>query len=664
MKKIKILGLFLISIILFISCDNNKFRKTQNNTKENNVYKRDKKLREICNFHQQGNIDELSQILQTNNSIYVQRSILSLAAICDSNTAPLITVYFKNDDYKIRENAAFSMGNFGAFYFEGKLFNVYKNETNKYVKKQILISLGKTGKSKALNFVASLSPHQNEDIIMQGQGKSFYYFAQNGFISEQVIAKTIEMINNPKISQTSKLAYSYVLTTDASFDLTNNYSIIENEIKISTNIYLQTNLTIALKHVRSKKSIDLLHSLLNSDADYRVKVAALTALKTFKYNSVKKVFFEMLLNENSNISIMASQFFVDNGRKSDAAQYFNYSKKNTSWQARSNLLTASLKYSNDKNKIAQSIISGYKVSENKYEKAALLYSLSADPKQYKFVKEQTFNSTEKVISSAGIKSLYEMRLNSNFNVIAKKMKYQKNVDMYAEFKLIFKEAISEGDNAMIYYATKAINDSSLNIIDILTNTYFISQAMSSVILPRDIKIYHQLCESLRIYGGTKCKDNVEIKHLEIDWDILSSIPSEQIVIVETNKGDFEITLDINLAPATVYIFLKLVESDYYNNTFFYKNNIGKAIINGGKRGDGWMNINIPLIKEISPTDFKDGTVAMLLNSENYQSINWFISTFPEINFEGKYTVFGNVTKGLEIVHNLEKGDVIIEIKKK
>jgi len=645
-----------------LSCDNNS-NKSQNNTEDNNVYKNDEKLREIFIFHQQGNIDELNQILKTNKSVYIQKVLLSLASICDSNTAPLNTSYLKNDDYKIRENAAFSMGNFGANYFEDKLLNAYKKETNKYVKKQILISLGKTGTSKALNIVASLSPQKDENILMQGQGKSFYYFAQKGFISEQVIAKTIEMLNNPKISETSKLAYSYVLTTDATIDLTNNFSIIENEIKISTNIYLQTNLVLALKHVRSKKSTDLLHSILNSDADYRVKVAALTALSTFKYNTVKKYFFEMILNPNSNISTIASNYFIDNGTTADATKYFSYSKKHTSWQARSNLLTAALKFSSDKNKIAQSIISGYKVAENKYEKAALLYSLSADPKQYKFVKEQTFNSSEKVISSAGIKSLYVMRLNPQFDAIANKMKYLKNIDMYTEFKLIFKEAISEGDNAMIFYATKAINDTSLNIIDILTNTYFISQAMSSILLPRDIKVYNQLCESLRLYGGNKCKDNIEIKHLKIDWNVLSLIPSKQKVLVETNKGDFEITLDINSAPATVYIFLKLIKSDYYNNTYFFNNNVGKRITNGGKRGDGWMNMNIPLLKEINNTDFKDGTVAMSLNGNKYQSTNWFISTFPTIAYEGKYTIFGNVTKGLEIVHKLESGDKILDIKK-
>ena len=662
MKKFIIIGLFTLSIILFLSCDNNS-NKSQNNTEDNNVYKNDEKLREIFIFHQQGNIDELNQILKTNKSVYIQKVLLSLASICDSNTAPLNTSYLKNDDYKIRENAAFSMGNFGANYFEDKLLNAYKKETNKYVKKQILISLGKTGTSKALNIVASLSPQKDENILMQGQGKSFYYFAQKGFISEQVIAKTIEMLNNPKISETSKLAYSYVLTTDATIDLTNNFSIIENEIKISTNIYLQTNLVLALKHVRSKKSTDLLHSILNSDADYRVKVAALTALSTFKYNTVKKYFFEMILNPNSNISTIASNYFIDNGTTADATKYFSYSKKHTSWQARSNLLTAALKFSSDKNKIAQSIISGYKVAENKYEKAALLYSLSADPKQYKFVKEQTFNSSEKVISSAGIKSLYVMRLNPQFDAIANKMKYLKNIDMYTEFKLIFKEAISEGDNAMIFYATKAINDTSLNIIDILTNTYFISQAMSSILLPRDIKVYNQLCESLRLYGGNKCKDNIEIKHLKIDWNVLSLIPSKQKVLVETNKGDFEITLDINSAPATVYIFLKLIKSDYYNNTYFFNNNVGKRITNGGKRGDGWMNMNIPLLKEINNTDFKDGTVAMSLNGNKYQSTNWFISTFPTIAYEGKYTIFGNVTKGLEIVHKLESGDKILDIKK-
>ncbi len=661
MRKIRIIVVFL-SIILFFSCGNDKMKKNHTTTKEFNIYKNNKELRQINDFRQEQKIDELVEIINTKNPAYIKDGLLSLSSICDSNNAPTISVYLKNKNPDVRRIAAFSLGIIKASYFQSKLENAYLNEKNKFVKKQILISLGQTGDSEALNFVASINPKENEDLIMQGQGQGFYFFSKKGLISEQMISKIMEMINKPQISQTAKLDYSFSLTINNNINLDKYFAIINNEVKTATNIYLQINLTKSLKHVRTEESVNLLHSILFSDADYRVKIGALEALSSFNYNTVKADFYKMLLNKNTNISIAASHFFVIKGKITEATKYFNYSKQITSWQARSNMLMAALKYSIDKNKIANSIISGYKVAENKYEKAALLYALSTDPRQYKFVKEQTFNASDKVISTAGIKSLYAMRMNPDFYEIAKEMKTKKHIDIYAEFKIIFKEAMSDGDNAMIYYATKAINNPRLKIIDIFTNTYFISQAMNSLLLPRDIKVYKELCKSIKLYGGDKCKDYIKTKPLEINWDNLASIATKQKIQIRTNKGDFEITLDVNSAPVTVYVFLKLVKNGYYNNTFFYKNILGKAIVNGGKRGDGWMNRNIPLVKEICPANFQDGTVAMSLNGGNFQSINWFISTTKEISYKGKYTIFGFVSKGIDIVHKLEVGDYIKEIK--
>lgn len=653
---------FVINLVLFSSCDNGIFGNKSASKHEYNIYKNDAVLRQINTYRQQKKVDDLLQILSSNKTLYTQESLLALASICDSINVPSLNSYLKNKDKIVRQNAAFAMGEIGANYFQEKLMNAYNNETDDFVKKEILIALGKVGSSRALNFVASISPTDKDELIMQGQGNAFFYFAQNGLISTQMLSKTLTMINNPLISQNAKLSYSYILASDNDFDLSKSYEIIENEIKIATNVYLQINLVSALKHIKTSQSVELLRSILSSDADYRVKVGALEALNSFKYFLVRNDFYNQLLDKNSNISIAASRFFVQNGVNTDASKYFEYSKKITSWQARSNMLMAALKYSADKNKIVNSIISGYKVAENKYEKAALLYALSVDPRQYKFVKEQTFNVTDNVISTAGIKSLYAMRISPNFEDVAKRMKQQNNVDIYAEFKIIFKEAMSNGDDAMIYYASKAINNPDFKIIDVFTNTYFITQAMNSLLLPRDIKVYQELCLSIELYGGDKCKNYIITNPLEIDWDELSSISVKQRVLVKTNKGDFEITLDVNSAPVTVYTFIGLVNSAYYNNTYFYKNIQGKAIVNGGKRGDEWMSMNVPLVQELSAQDFQDGSVAMSQNGDGYQSINWFISTFPELSYQGNYTIFGNITKGLEIVHKLEVGDFIIEIK--
>jgi cyclophilin family peptidyl-prolyl cis-trans isomerase len=655
--NINILLTFLF-IIFFVSCnDNTKIAK--NNISEN-IFKKDKILKQIYNDIQTQNRDDLIQLIRTKDTSYKKNIILGFCSLRDSNAAYILSSFLKNPNEKIRLAAAFSIGNLKTTYYHNRLRYAFKNETSDNVRRQILISLAQIGNTKDLKYICSLNIKKSK--ILEGQGLAFYYFAQRNIISTQMITKSIEIINSPKISAKTKLFFSYFLALDNKFDLSPYFKVIENEIKTNTNIFLLSNLTLSLRHCKAQQSIPLLRKILQSKNDYRIKISAIEALKDFDYKFIKNDFFKLVKNKNENIASETAKYFIINGKKADAQKYFNISKKVKSWQARSYLLQAALNYSDNKVQIEKSIISGYKVAENKYEKAALLYALSSDPSQYKFVMQQTFSAKDNIISTAGIKSLYAMRLNKNFNTIASKMKKKYGIDLKAEFRLIFKEAMLNGDNAMIYYSAKALNNKNLIKINEFTNTYFLSQAMNSLILPRDLKAYDQLCTSLNLYGGEKCSDNISINPLNINWKILSSIKPNQKVEVKTNKGQFIISLNVNQAPATVYTFLSLVEKNYYNNTYFFKDIAGKAIVNGGKRGDGWMNLNIPLISETSTKEFSQGAVAMSMNVDNFQSINWFVAKSPVAKYNGKYTIFGYVTEGLNTIQKLHVGDKIIQIR--
>jgi cyclophilin family peptidyl-prolyl cis-trans isomerase len=618
--------------------------------------------RSIFDNLQTNNTDSLIEILKTANPQLKTADIYAIASIGDSMYNTVIAPFLNNDNAQIRIASAFALGQMKSNFYESKLIAQYNNENDNFVKKQILISLGKTGSDKALNFVASLNIDNKNTQILQGQGIAFYFFSKRKIISEQMFAKTFEILNNENISQDAKLYFSYTLTLN-NLQFNNNYfSIIENEIKTQDNIYLLTNLTLSLKNIHTTQSFKLLTEILQATTDYRIKIAAIKALEAFYYESGKKYIFKALTDQNPQIAIVASEYFVKKGTRNDANTYLSYIKKISSWKARSNMLMAALKYSPDKKNIANSIISGYNAAENIYEKASLLYALSVDPKQYAFVNDQTFSTNEKIISTTGMKCLMQMRINPHFNKIAATIKSNSNEDINAKFKIIVQEAMAKGDPAMIYYAAKLINSPDVKLIDVFTNTYFLTQAMNSIKLPKDFTAYNELCKAVNNFGGQNCKKNIAIDNLKLDWNFIAQIPAEQRVLVKTNKGNFEITLDVNSNPANVYIFLQLVNNGYYNNTFFANENPGKAIFTGGKRGDGWQNLNIPLIKEISNKNFIDGSVVMPTITQNYNSVNWFITTSPTIEYYGNNTIIGQVTKGLYIVHQLEIGDKIFEIR--
>ena len=168
---------------------------------------------------------------------------------------------------------------------------------------------------------------------------------------------------------------------------------------------------------------------------------------------------------------------------------------------------------------------------------------------------------------------------------------------------------------------------------------------------------------------------------------------EKIVVFHTSKGNLKIQLFEESHPVTVANFISKVKSNIYVNKNFYKiisysNN--KLIHNGlNKLNDfGQMNINdldnfdsIPLeiklinrepIYEtsiINPLEIKNlrhnfgkGSISMVkINETRSSSTEFFFSLNSLPEFDGRYSIFGRVISGSEILDKIDKNDLIKKI---
>lgn len=662
LKFIKIFSLLILILFVF-ACDDevDNASNFKLNNKEN-IYKKDNTLQQIVAFQQNNDVESLIPYLNSKNPNYQIHSLYVLASLKDTSAVFSVMSVLNDENLQVRNAAAYALGSFGSNYVEQKLFESYNAELEPLVKKTLLEAIGKCGTEKSVNFVASLNIADSESSILEGQARAFYYLASKGYISQLMIDRTMYVLENQKISESVKLQYSYLLTVEKDLNITKSFSTIKYGLESSKNVFLLSNLALSLKHIRGSESLEILKNIIQSEADYRVKISAIEALYYFDYYSAKDVIFDALQSKNASLAVAASEYILKKGNSNDVQKYLNFSSEISSMQARSNLYRAALFFAVQKKPITDKIVSGYNVTNNIYEKASLLYALSADPRMYKFVKDETFSTKSKIISTEGIKALYLMRLHPKFDEIAWVVNENTGEDLYLEYKIIFNEAMTSGDNAMIYYAAKIMNIPEMKYFDEFTNTFFLTQTLNSLVIPRDLLAYKTLCETNNKFGTQTCPQDYKINPFEMDWEFILSISGNQRVSVETNKGTFEITLDVNSAPAEVGVFFSLVKQAYYDDTYFYKNVPNSAIVSGGKRGDGWMNMNIPLISEFKNKRVQDGSVAMSIIKDDYLSTNWFVATSESIDFDDKYSPFGQVTSGLDVVHQLEVGDVIYHIK--
>jgi len=647
----------MLVAIFFASCN------TKNSINEvfsgNNKFS-DKTFQEIYNYQDQRNTKELLKFLTNENKIYREAAALAFASVQDSSAVSQLFEVLKTDDNQnVKIAAIFAIGQTNCKMSETGLMEIYNSKSSKTLNKYILEAIGKTGSEKALNFINDL--YKNNKTTKIGILWAYSRLAIKGITDSVAISNIIKSISSQKTSDTCKYVASIALSRLRNQNLDIYIDKIISSFRKTDNIFTKSNLCFAFLHIKSKKSFVFLDAILNSDIDYRIKINAIRSLSGLDTFNVDKSIKEALLDTNVNVAITASEYFLNKGKIKDAYKYFKWAKKQKKWRVRTNLFAASVKYAKNKKNIIDAIISGYNVSENLYEKANLLQSLGGEPKQYRFVSNEVFNAKNVVISTYGMEAFAEMRRNKDFDLYNKKSIAQKNINLYEEFALIFKRAILSGDVAMISVAAGVIRDTNLNYLNQYENTYFLTQALNNCKLPKEIEAYIELQKTISYINGIEKPENPKFNEFKPDWKHISKIKKNQIIIIKTSKGDIKLELYVEKTPFTVSTFIKLIEEGFYKNKVIHRVVPNFVIQDGCPRGDGWGGTDFSIRSEFANIKYKEGSIGMASAGKDTESSQWFITHSPTPRLDGRYTNFGSVISGIEIVHKIEVGDRIEDI---
>ena len=172
----------------------------------------------------------------------------------------------------------------------------------------------------------------------------------------------------------------------------------------------------------------------------------------------------------------------------------------------------------------------------------------------------------------------------------------------------------------------------------------------------------------------------------------SCIQSNKVVYFETTKGNFEVKLFGKDNPVTVSNFLENIDNNIYKNKKFYKiiNYPHLKFVHSGVNpkniffieGNKTLNkispsipLEIKFKQEIKPrynyqiknpnqtenlvNTFEIGSIAMVKRGKNKSSSTEFFfvtSKIPEL--DGRYSIFGKIIKGLDVLKKIKKEDYI------
>jgi len=129
-------------------------------------------------------------------------------------------------------------------------------------------------------------------------------------------------------------------------------------------------------------------------------------------------------------------------------------------------------------------------------------------------------------------------------------------------------------------------------------------------------------------------------------------------VVITNRGEIEIELYFDAAPLTVYNFMHLARSGYYDNLLFHRVMPNFVVQGGDPRGDGWGGPGYAIRCEYNNITYNSGCVGMAHSGKDSGGSQFFITLSPQPHLDASYTLFGKVVRGMEVVDSIERGDII------
>ncbi len=139
-------------------------------------------------------------------------------------------------------------------------------------------------------------------------------------------------------------------------------------------------------------------------------------------------------------------------------------------------------------------------------------------------------------------------------------------------------------------------------------------------------------------------------------------PSLPLAIIETEKGTIKFEMYPQDAPNTVANFIYLAKKGFYDGLTFHRVEPGFVIQGGDPNGNGTGGPGYHIKAEFNSRKHLEGTVAMArADDPNSAGSQFYICLAPQPSLDGKYTVFGQVIEGLEVVKKIQVGDRMLKV---
>jgi len=127
---------------------------------------------------------------------------------------------------------------------------------------------------------------------------------------------------------------------------------------------------------------------------------------------------------------------------------------------------------------------------------------------------------------------------------------------------------------------------------------------------------------------------------------------------KTQRGEFVVELHGDKVPMTVENFVNLARSGFYDGTTFHRVIPGFMAQAGDPTGTGRGGPGYSFGDEFDPSLRHDGpgVLSMANAGPNTNGSQFFLTFGPTPHLDGRHSVFGRVTEGMDVVRSIRERD--------
>lgn len=644
-----------------------------------NLDLRNKQVQLIYNLRDKRKTDSLLIFLTDRDVTLRYLAALSFASVCDSNAIGGLTPLLQDPVEDVRVAAAFALGQIGTPKCERPLIEAFvaKDSLSEFQRfnSVVLEAIGKCGTRKSLRHIASVTTYLPTDtLLLEGQCRAILQFSMrdSAIIEAAATQKMVEYVGDEKIPAPARLiAASYLARTKGIvLDSAQAVTVGLGFVRAFNNPEVRGQIALALSKSTTAPAFGMLSKVIKSEQDWRVKCEIIKALGKFNYDTSRVLVAEQLYDPNPHVGRAAAEFFIQNGKPQDGEWYWRMARDNSAWPmsmqiALYHAANKNLSFRGDstaKSDVNWRLKQLFQQSKNPYERAACLHGLAEHGRNYSWIHQYGFNDPAAAVKVAAMEALVSIMYRPDFWAHFGESGKGVRRTLYN----FTREVVANGDPGMIGAIGPAFSAKNpMNYRDLRDSTRLgdFREAFAKLKMPRDYEGIAALEKAIAYLENRPEPALPKIpQNHPIDWERLQLVAPKTEVSIQTPKGNIVVELWPQWAPGSVANFLELAGTGFYNGKVFHRVVPDHVIQSGCPRGDGTGAMDYSIRTEIGLTWYdQPGLLGMASNGFDTEGTQFFITHSARAHLDGQYTIFGRVKSGMDVVDQIQQGDVIDKV---